>query len=330
MRTRHRLISLFVLCSTLAAACGSSSPSEVATSEPDTTSSVAPTTTAAPTTTTASTAAPSTTEAPTTTAAPVAAPDGYPFADSIDIDLFELYREIATVAGDCSRLQREVVSEELSVESDEMSCGEQSTTRRYYLLLLDEALRVHTIEATADPEAPTADAPYLVTERIYDFEADPPTVYERSGHTAFDAYDRLDTDFSASPLDDPAATAADLLALYDQGGADHYICYTEDTGAAPDLMVAFDATDLALWVLYDGQNTALAVDLDSQDANGSTLIDRYTEIVGSTIGGTYTLTHEGIWDYVTYDRPDGQQFTFTIDHTRSVDDGGGYRTTPCW
>ena len=264
-----------------------------------------------------------------TTGPPVVAPDGYPFTDAVDIEVFEPWSITNSGAGDCWRTQNVLVSEEMGIESDETTCSEHSAENHYYLSLLDETLRVHIQQVEADDAGTGDEAPYFVTEQVYDFESDPAMFYERTGRVDALQFDRLDTAFTATPIENPDAMLKGLLSLRAEGGPDHYICYLDDAGVAPALMVAYGVS-AAQWVKYEGQVSNIVIELETQSTVESTLVDTYVEFVDGQANGTYTLAHSGNWDYVDYERPDGETFTFTIDFDRSVDESGGYTTEPCF
>ncbi|MCR9173550.1 MAG: hypothetical protein NXI10_13700 [bacterium] len=44
------------------------------------------------------------------------------------------------------------------------------------------------------------------------------------------------------------------------------------------------------------------------------MITKYEELIHGIPNGTYTHTHDGIWDYVTYISKRGKKTKFTINH----------------
>jgi len=109
---------------------------------------------------------------------------------------------------------------------------------------------------------------------------------------------------------------------------DHYICYK---GIYDDketnVWVSFTASGKGIEIKYKDQKVARQIVFEKEKVypNG-TISSDYKEIVDGEINGTYTLTHSGIWDYVSYIRAkDLKEFSFSIKH-----DGNPYGKKPCF
>ena len=111
---------------------------------------------------------------------------------------------------------------------------------------------------------------------------------------------------------------------------DYYICYTDDDVATRVIWIRFAKDGKAKQVKYKGQKEAINVVFVSEEISEGgahpTIESNYDEIYNGTKNGTYTLTHSGVWDYVTYTRKkDQKQFHFTINH-----DADPYGKEPCF
>ncbi len=111
---------------------------------------------------------------------------------------------------------------------------------------------------------------------------------------------------------------------------DYYICYTDDDVATRVIWIRFTKDGKAQQVKYKGQKEAINLVFVSEETSEGgahpTIEYNYDEIYNGTKNGTYTLTHSGVWDYVTYTREkDQKQFHFTINH-----DADPYGKEPCF
>ncbi|MBF02803.1 MAG: hypothetical protein CMP76_05855 [Flavobacterium sp.] len=111
---------------------------------------------------------------------------------------------------------------------------------------------------------------------------------------------------------------------------DYYICYTDDDVPTRVIWIRFAKDGKAQQVKYKGQKEAINVVFVSEETSEGgahpTIESNYDEIYNGTKNGTYTLTHSGVWDYVTYTREkDQKQFHFTIDH-----EADPYGKEPCF
>lgn len=115
---------------------------------------------------------------------------------------------------------------------------------------------------------------------------------------------------------------------------DHYICFKEDNGKSPNIMIAFAKNGKAMYAKYEKQSSKINIEFlrEEQKNDGvyPTTISHYKEVVNGQRTGKYTVTHSGNWDYLEYRRAkDGKTFKFTIDPSSSIDENG-YRKTPCF
>ncbi len=109
---------------------------------------------------------------------------------------------------------------------------------------------------------------------------------------------------------------------------DHYIVFDPAKGKNK-LMMAFNDEDQALHVKYQGQARHIELRKVSDKLEGKKIITVYQELIHGIPNGTYTHTHDGNWDYVTYKGKNGKEVKFTINHELSVlNDGDGYRERP--
>jgi len=69
------------------------------------------------------------------------------------------------------------------------------------------------------------------------------------------------------------------------------------------------------------------LELNKDLSQGSTIKKRYDEILLGIKSGSYTITHQGNYDYLTYTARDGKVFNYTIDFKKS-EENGEYKKTP--
>ena len=131
-----------------------------------------------------------------------------------------------------------------------------------------------------------------------------------SESTAFELYFELDPDINV-------------------GKPDHYIVFNPEKGAQNKLMIAMDEKETALYAKYEGQSRQIALRKKSDTVDGKKIITVYEEYLHGIPNGTYTHTHDGIWDYITYSGKNGKQVKYTINHKlTSPGDSGEYRKRP--
>lgn len=111
---------------------------------------------------------------------------------------------------------------------------------------------------------------------------------------------------------------------------DHYICYTDNNSSSRKMWIGFTEDGKATQIKYFGQEESIDLAFTNEEyiSGGAhpTIISNYDEWYEGRINGKYTLTHSGIWDYVTYVRgTDGKEFNFTIDHSADP-----YGKRPCF
>ncbi len=258
----------------------------------------------------------------------------YPF--KYNLNDFKLVRRVEKGGGDCWGSQCTFTKGNTSLVADSSSCGEYHSTFRYYLLIDGEVTKYHYQRAEVDFEAKEGEGNYLGRELLKDVSREPAITYERSGRLGSPEFGQMKGEFTESEKPEAPNSAASLKEEMISGGipyADHFIVYTEDKKASPDLLIAFGENGKALYAKYDGMKAILDLrfESDKMDNQGAypTMEDTYTELDMDKENGTYVLTHSGNWDYATYTRgKDGKTFQFTIDHDRSVSEGGGFISEP--
>jgi hypothetical protein len=113
----------------------------------------------------------------------------------------------------------------------------------------------------------------------------------------------------------------------------YFICFTCDEKTSLQISVCYE-NGKAVYVKYKGQDETIPlIFLREKIEKGSAdLSTTYVEKYRGAVNGTYTITHSGNWDYVTYTRKkDNKKFNFTINHETSVNEkDNSYRTTPCF
>ncbi|MDB3906480.1 hypothetical protein N9355_03315 [Crocinitomicaceae bacterium] len=110
---------------------------------------------------------------------------------------------------------------------------------------------------------------------------------------------------------------------------DHYILFNPAKGGKNKLMIALDKEEKALYAKYEGQSRQIELRKKSDRMEGKKIISEYEEIILGIPNGTYTHTHDGNWDYVTYKGKNGKKVKFTINHELSApNNGDGYRDKP--
>ena len=139
---------------------------------------------------------------------------------------------------------------------------------------------------------------------------------------------------SASPLEKEVIKNTDsttVVNIKDSIKANyHYICYTFDNNKDKRIWIEFTEDGKATRLKYQGQNNAIDLDFQDEDSsqNGAypTTVSTYNEMINGKINGVYTLTHGGVWDYVSYkNATSSKEFSFTIDH-----EADPYGKTPCF
>ncbi|MDB4516439.1 hypothetical protein N9089_02430 [Crocinitomicaceae bacterium] len=107
----------------------------------------------------------------------------------------------------------------------------------------------------------------------------------------------------------------------------YYIQFKEDKGKAKNIQVAFNEKGDALYAKYAGKERQIELELNKDLSQGSTIKKRYDEILLGIKSGSYTITHQGNYDYLTYTTRDGKVFNYTIDFKKS-EENGEYKKTP--
>lgn len=107
---------------------------------------------------------------------------------------------------------------------------------------------------------------------------------------------------------------------------DHYIVFDPDKGKNR-LLFGLDSSEQALYAKYEGQSRHIALEFKEDQSVGKKIVKVYTEMIHGIPHGTYTHTHEGIYDYVTYTTKEGKEVEFTINHDASTI-GGSYLDCP--
>lgn len=108
---------------------------------------------------------------------------------------------------------------------------------------------------------------------------------------------------------------------------DHYIVFDPKKGKNK-LMLALNGADAALYAKYENQARHIELREIADESKGKKIVKVYQELIHGIPNGTYTHTHEGIYDYVAYKGLKGKEVAFTINHDLSTQDSGGYRDRP--
>ncbi len=110
---------------------------------------------------------------------------------------------------------------------------------------------------------------------------------------------------------------------------DHYIVLDPKNGGKNKLMLAMNDVDRVLYAKYEGQSRHIELQFKEDNSEGKRIEIVYDELIHGIPNGTYTHTHDGIWDYVTYKGKNGKVVKFVINHSlTSPEDSGTYRDRP--
>lgn len=109
---------------------------------------------------------------------------------------------------------------------------------------------------------------------------------------------------------------------------DHYIIFNSAKNGKNKLMIAFDENDFAQYAKYEGQSRQIELKFKSEKSSGKKIIRVYTELIHGIPNGTYTHTHDGVWDYITYKGNSGNEAKFNINHDLTTPEGSAYRKKP--
>lgn len=111
-----------------------------------------------------------------------------------------------------------------------------------------------------------------------------------------------------------------------------YKCFDSDAGSKMKITVKY-VNETAVSVKYKGQKQAIPLNFVKQiinkDDSDSGLTSLYNEKYNGKITGKYLITHSGNYDYVEYQRKDGEVFNFTLNQNLSLINNT-YRKTPCY
>ena len=109
----------------------------------------------------------------------------------------------------------------------------------------------------------------------------------------------------------------------------HYIVFNSEKKGNNKLMLGMDEKEQVLYAKYEGQSRQIQLKKVSDSMDGKKIIMVYQELIHGIPNGTYTHTHDGNWDYVTYKGKNGKEVKFTINHALTLlNSGDGYRDTP--
>ena len=256
----------------------------------------------------------------------------YPFG--YDLSEFSLLRRSEGGGGDCYGVQCTFGKDNVKIVADTNACGEYHATYQFFLVVDDEIKKYHRQYASVDFEAKEGEGNYLGEETCLDLESGVESA--RKGRMGSTEFAEMTGEFAEETIDNLSERAAALQDEMVAAGipmASYFICYTENNGASPDLMIAFRDDGKALYAKYAGMKSILDLRLEKEnmETGGAYPVgeDHYTELDMNKENGTYVLTHSGNWDYAEYTRgKDGKVFNFTINHDKSVG-GDGYVMEPC-
>lgn len=109
---------------------------------------------------------------------------------------------------------------------------------------------------------------------------------------------------------------------------DHYIVFDPEKGKNK-LIFGFDNKGKALYAKYQGQARHIELRKKADKSKGKNIVTVYEELIHGVPNGTYTHTHNGNWDYVTYKGKNGKVSEFTINHSLTVPENTDtYRDRP--